>query len=70
MRPYDPARIVIGLHIPKCAGSSMKRILREWFGHQMHWHYFDELNNRGPTRYRATPLHRALRHLTGYNTCI
>jgi len=32
MRPYDPTRPVIFTHIPKCAGTSFVRLLRQWFG--------------------------------------
>lgn len=50
MRPYDPSRPLLGLHIPKCAGSSTKQVLRTWFGWRMHWHYFDERHNHMPAR--------------------
>ena len=50
MRPDDPSRPLLGLHIPKCAGSSTKQVLRTWFGWRMHWHYFDERRNRMPSQ--------------------
>ena len=36
MRPYDPSRPIIYTHIPKCAGTSVVRLLRHWFGDQYH----------------------------------
>ncbi len=70
MRTYHPAQPIIGLHIPKCAGTSLMRVLRGWFGRQVHWHYFDEVHNRMPKRYVPTPWRRLLHRLTGRNVCI
>ncbi len=70
MKPYDPTRPLIGLHIPKCAGHSLKQVLRRWFGWQLHWHYFDERHNQMPRRYQAGVINRLLRSLTGRNVCI
>ena len=36
MRTYDPAQPAIFMHMPKCAGSSFIRLLRQWFGDQYH----------------------------------
>ena len=36
MRQYDPSKPLIYTHIPKCAGSSVVRLLRHWFGDQYH----------------------------------
>ena len=36
MRNYDPEQPLIYTHIPKCAGSSFIRLLRQWFGDQYH----------------------------------
>ena len=36
MRIYDPNQPLIYTHIPKCAGSSMRRVLTEWFGEGYH----------------------------------
>lgn len=68
MRPYDPTRPLIGLHIPKCAGSSMKQVLSTWFGWRLHWHYFDERANRMPARPHL--LRRLLGALTQRGPCI
>jgi hypothetical protein len=36
MRKYDPSKPILYTHIPKCAGSSVVRLLRLWFGDQYH----------------------------------
>ena len=36
MKQYDPSKPLIYTHIPKCAGSSVVRLLRSWFGDQYH----------------------------------
>ena len=70
MRSYDPARPLIGLHIPKCAGSSLKQVVRRWFGWQIHWHYFDERHSQMPQRYQAGAISRLLPQVSGHNVCI
>ncbi len=39
MRAYDPGQPLISLHVPKCAGQSMRRLLRQWFGDALLFHY-------------------------------
>ena len=36
MRKYDPTQPILYTHIPKCAGSSVVRLLRVWFGNTYH----------------------------------
>ena len=36
MRIYDPQKPILYTHIPKCAGTSMKHVLSEWFGDGFH----------------------------------
>ena len=36
MRQYDPNKPIIYTHIPKCAGTSVVRLLRNWFGDTYH----------------------------------
>jgi len=36
MRTYDPNEPILYTHIPKCAGSSMRKVLSEWFGDGYH----------------------------------
>lgn len=38
-KPYDPAKLLISLHIPKTAGTSFRSILGGWFGERLHNHY-------------------------------
>lgn len=42
MPTYDRSRLLISLHIPKTAGSSLREALTEWFGENLALHY------RGP----------------------
>jgi hypothetical protein len=50
MRAYDPGKALISIHIPKSAGTSFTKILRNWFGRDLHLHYFDEANNAKPQK--------------------
>ena len=36
---YEPARPLIFIHIPKCAGTSVRPIVRRWFGKGYYEHY-------------------------------
>ncbi|WP_312780410.1 sulfotransferase family 2 domain-containing protein [Brevundimonas sp.] len=36
---YDPAKLLVSLHIPKTAGTSFRAILGDWFGERLHNHY-------------------------------
>ena len=36
MKKYDPTQPLVYTHIPKCAGSSVVRLLRHWFGDEYH----------------------------------
>lgn len=36
---YDPAKLLISLHIPKTAGTSFRMILQGWFNERLHNHY-------------------------------
>jgi hypothetical protein len=42
MKPYDPRKPLISLHVPKCAGQSFRRILKRWFGERLLFHYVQE----------------------------
>ena len=54
MRNYDPSQPAIFTHMPKCAGSSFIRLLRQWFGDYYHKLNQDETQDillpRIPTR--------------------
>ncbi|MGX1305993.1 hypothetical protein AB7M35_000713 [Amorphus suaedae] len=43
MRPYDPGHILVSVHVPKCAGTSLAEWLRAAFGGRLHLHYPDEV---------------------------
>lgn len=50
-RTYNPRQLLIGIHVPKSAGTSLREVLYGWFGPKgMHPHYMDEVNNRLPPR--------------------
>jgi hypothetical protein len=36
VRKYDPEKPILYTHIPKCAGTSVVRLLRNWFGRYYH----------------------------------
>ncbi len=36
MKTYDPSKPIIYTHIPKCAGTSVVRLLKHWFGSGYH----------------------------------
>ena len=31
MRPYDPTEPLIFVHVPKCAGTTVRAVFRDWF---------------------------------------
>lgn len=70
MRGYDPNHVLLGLHIPKCAGSSLQRVIKRWFGLRVHWHYFDQTHNLPPKLYRQPVLGSLLRKVFGREVCI
>ncbi|MEW5423881.1 hypothetical protein [Amorphus sp. 3PC139-8] len=41
MRPYEPDRLLVSVHIPKCAGTSLAAWLRTAFHGRLHLHYPD-----------------------------
>lgn len=41
MRPYDPDRLLVSIHVPKCAGTSLTAWLRTAFDGRLHLHYPD-----------------------------
>ena len=65
MKKYDPSQPLLGLHIPKSAGTSLQQVLSSWCGRNLHWHYFNERRNEMPRRYRRNIFHLLLRLLSG-----
>lgn len=50
MRVYDPDLPLFSIHIPKCAGVSLRRVLQEWFGAKLYLHYIDQKKDEPPPR--------------------
>jgi len=42
MIKYNPAKPLISLHIPKCGGQSVRRVLKNWFGENLYFHYYKD----------------------------
>lgn len=54
MKKYDPAQALISLHIPKCGGHSVRRVLKNWFGENLYFHYFQK-RNALPVKHELKP---------------
>ena len=48
MKHYDPNQPLISLHVPKCGGQSLRKILAQWFGDAFFIHYFQQYNAPPP----------------------
>lgn len=48
MLTYDKTKPLISLHIPKCGGTSFRKVLRSWFTLGYHKHYFDHKHQNMP----------------------
>ena len=44
MIEYNPDKPLISLHIPKCGGQSVRRVLKDIFGDKFYLHYFQKRN--------------------------
>lgn len=56
MKKYNPERPLISIHIPKCAGTSFRKVLKSWFGRRLFLHYYNEQRNKPPKKYRTYKL--------------
>jgi len=45
MIKYNPNKPLISLHIPKCGGQSVRRVLKDGFGDHFYLHYFQKRND-------------------------
>lgn len=54
MIKYNPAKPLISLHIPKCGGQSVRRILKTRFGENLYFHYYQDYSVL-PPRYELNP---------------
>lgn len=67
MRSYDPALPLISIHIPKCAGTSLKNILSRWFpGPRLCTHY----RRAGEPATYASPAGLPSRHDLSAGMCV
>lgn len=48
MIDYNSQAPLISLHIPKCGGQSMRRVLNQWFDSRFKIHYFQQFNAMPP----------------------
>ncbi|MDK3019095.1 hypothetical protein [Pseudodonghicola flavimaris] len=48
MIAYDPSRPLIFIHVPKCAGTSIRPIMQSWFGAGFHSHYIAPATGQYP----------------------
>jgi hypothetical protein len=51
MRAYDRNWPLISIHVPKCGGSSVRQVLRDWFKPNYHGHYYNEQTSTPPPRH-------------------
>lgn len=54
MIKYNPAKPLISLHIPKCGGQSVRRVLKKWFAENLYFHYYKDYSVL-PPRYELKP---------------
>lgn len=54
MIAYDAGRPLISLHVPKCAGQSLRRVLERWYGDRLFIHYFQQ-HGALPPRHEFRP---------------
>ena len=52
--PYRPDRPLYSLHVPKAAGSSLRKTLQDWFGEGLKLHYRG-LQGEPPDRFQPQP---------------
>lgn len=50
MIKYNPKSPLISIHIPKCGGSSFRKVMETWFPGTLYSHYYDEVNNCLPEK--------------------
>ncbi len=55
MKQFDKNSALISIHIPKTGGESFRELLNIWFPGKLHFHYFDEKNNKMPVKHNLTP---------------
>jgi hypothetical protein len=48
MRAYDPNLPLFSIHVPKCGGTTMSSVLRQWFRGRYYQHYETPATNASP----------------------
>jgi len=48
MIDYDTGKPLISLHVPKCGGQTLRRVLEKWFGERFFVHYFQQGHSLPP----------------------
>jgi Sulfotransferase family len=51
---YNPKELLIFIHIPKTAGTSVRTVFDDWFGSKLHPHYFNNQLGLYPEKLNAT----------------
>ena len=66
MKPYNIQKPLIVIHIPKAAGRSSRTVFKDWYGDNLHLHYFDEVNGKMPDYIDIDKLHSPKKPLVLY----
>ena len=65
LKSYDPGKPLIFIHLPKTAGTSIRALMKEWYGQRLLPHYYDEVNSKMPKRYDLSLLSCSAKVTTG-----
>jgi len=68
MIKYNPVKPLISLHIPKCGGQSLRRVLKTWFSEHLYFHYYKDYSVL-PPKYELKPgmcIHGHFNHTRGF----
>ncbi|HHL31128.1 MAG TPA: hypothetical protein ENJ41_00990 [Oceanospirillales bacterium] len=57
MREYDRNKPLIAIHIPKTAGTSVRAIMKKWYGDNLLLNYYVEATATMPEKYDIAALH-------------
>ncbi|MBT8101020.1 MAG: sulfotransferase family protein [Gammaproteobacteria bacterium] len=66
MIDYDRRQPLIANHVPKAAGTTVRKVFEGWFGKGLLLHYFDEQKGQMPRRYELDRLDTANRPTVVY----
>lgn len=68
MLAYNRNIPLISLHVPKCAGTSFERVLKQWFGRRLFLHYYNAETHTAPKKHDI--YHRIFRWRYKRDICI